>query len=101
VGAVVAGGLMIALVLSIASGATAASPTYYLCIGTKPGQAVKSGGTTGTCPKPTAEVTYVAVPVPAEEKEGKEGPAGPPWTSWTGGTSGQGRTTRSHRSGWT
>jgi acetyl esterase/lipase len=63
--------------LSIASGALAASPTYYLCIGTKPGQAVKSGGTTGTCPKPTSEVTYVAVPVPAEEKEGKEGPPGP------------------------
>ncbi|MFI4985432.1 MAG: alpha/beta hydrolase fold domain-containing protein [Solirubrobacterales bacterium] len=76
-GAGVAAALTIGLLFSIAGGALAASPTYYLCIGTKPGQAVKSGGTTGTCPKPTAEVTYVAVPVPAEEKEGKEGPPGP------------------------
>ena len=55
-------------VLCLPAGGAAASP-IYLCIGTKAAQGVKSGGTTGECPKPTEKVTYTAVALPSEPEE--------------------------------
>jgi len=64
----VAACMAMSLLLMMASGALAASP-IYLCIGTKAAQGVKSGGMTGTCPKPTEKVTYAKVALPSEEAE--------------------------------
>jgi len=57
------------LVLAVASGAWAAAPPIYLCIGTKASQGVKSGGTEGKCPVATKTVTYDKVALPSEEAE--------------------------------
>jgi trimeric autotransporter adhesin len=67
-GAVVAAGLAMGLPLLTASGAFAAS-SISLCVGEKAGQGVKSGGTTGICPKPTEKVKYTKVALPSEESE--------------------------------
>ena len=67
-GAAVATCIALGLLAVAASGAMAASP-IFLCIGTKAGQGVKSGGTEGKCPLPTEKVTFNKVALPSEESE--------------------------------
>jgi hypothetical protein len=67
-GIAVATCVAVGLMAVVASGAMAASQ-IFLCIGTKSGQAVKSGGTEGKCPLSTAKLTYDKVALPGEESE--------------------------------
>lgn len=65
-GVIGSAGLAVSLLTaSVALGA----PPIYLCIGANAGQGVKSGGATGTCPKPTEKVKYTKVALPSEEAE--------------------------------
>lgn len=63
-----AGFALLAGLCTMGPGTSAASP-IYLCIGTKAGQGVKSGGPGGTCPKPTEKLAYTPVALPAGAAE--------------------------------